>query len=166
MSWSKIIAVTTVFLFILGMAIIDSAMAGEKMKWHGASWGTNWQQIEVGDEEGHVLAIAERKSIHINENTGERSTSDVKNHLDINLKTGQGNVKGYGVSTFPNGDKIVRTHEGKPVGKGHWRGTWKYIKGTGKYEGIKGSGTWDSYSMGRGQPSYLEVEGDVEMPAQ
>jgi hypothetical protein len=106
------------------------------MKWHGASYTTNWQQIEVGDEEGHFLGVGESKQIYFNEKTGEKSISASKNLFDINLKTGQGNVTGYGVSTFPNGDKIVRTHEGKPVGKGHWRGTRTYIKGTGKYEGI------------------------------
>ena len=54
--------------------------------------------------------------------------------------------------------------EGKPVGKGHWKGIWRVLKGTGTREGEKGGGTWDSYSMGRGQPSYIEVAGEVELP--
>jgi hypothetical protein len=33
MSWSKIIAVTTVVLFVCGMLMIDCAVAGEKMSW-------------------------------------------------------------------------------------------------------------------------------------
>jgi hypothetical protein len=57
-------------------------------------------------------------------------------------------------------------HEGKPVGKGHWKGTWSILKGTGKHKGGKGGGIWDSYSMGQGQPSYLEAEGEIEMPTQ
>jgi hypothetical protein len=75
-------------------------------------------------------------------------------------------LKGYGVETFPNGDKVIRMHEGKPVGKGHWKGTWRIVKGTGTREGVKAEGTWDSYSMGQGQPSYMEVEGEMEMPGQ
>jgi hypothetical protein len=85
--------------------------------------------------------------------------------MDINLKTGQGSLQGYGVGIDKDGDKSFRTHEGKPVGKGHWKGTWTIVKGTGKYEGTKGGGTWDSYSLTPKQ-SYVEVEGEMEMPGQ
>ena len=166
MSWSKIIKVTSVVLFICGMLTIDCAMAGEKMSWHGTTFNTDWKQIEVGDEEGHVLAVYSSKQLYVDNKTGEKSVSSGVNTMDINIKTGQGTVSGYGVSVDKDGDKIIRTIEGKPVGKAHWSGTWKYIRGTGKYEGIKGSGTWNSYSMGQGEPAYVEVEGEVEMPGQ
>jgi len=166
MSWSKIIAVTTLVLFVCGMLMIDCAVAGEKMSWHGTSFNTDWKQIEVGDEEGHVLVVYSSKQLYINDKTGEKSVSTVVNNMDINMKTGLGTVSGYGSSVDKDGDKIIRTHEGKPVGKDHWKGTFNYIKGTGKYEGIKGSGIWNSYSMGQGEPSYMEVEGDIEMPGQ
>ena len=166
MSRSKIAAMTFVVLFICGMLMIDCAVAGEKMSWHGTSFNTEWKQIEVGDEEGHVLAVYSSKALYVNDKTGEKTVSSAVNTMDINMKTGQGTVSGYGVDADKDGDKLVRTHEGKPVGKAHWSGTWKYIRGTGKYEGIKGSGTWNSYSMGQGQPSYLEVEAEVEMPGQ
>jgi len=35
-------------------------------------------------------------------------------------------LSGYGWTADKDGDKIIRTHEGKPVGKGHWKGTFKY----------------------------------------
>ena len=166
MSWSKMLTMTTVVVFVFGLAMIDCAVAGEKIKAHGVSFVTNWNQIEVGDEEGHVIAIAEQKALYIDDITGEKTVDTSKNLMDINLKTGQGTLKGYGVETFPNGDKVFRVHEGKPVGKGHWKGTWSILKGTGKHEGVKGGGTWESYSMGQGQPSYIEVEGEMEMPGQ
>ena len=165
MSWSKIFAVTAVVMFVFGIATIDCAVAGEKMKWHGATYTVKWEQIEVGDEEGHVVAIYESKSIYINEITGEKTAGTSVNMMDINLKTGQGSVQGYGVSIDKDGDKSFRTQEGKPVGKGHWKGTWTIVKGTGKYEGTKGGGTWDSYSLTPKQ-SYVEVEGEMEMPGQ
>ena len=55
---------------------------------------------------------------------------------------------------------------GKPVGKDHWKGTYTYTRGTGKFKGIKGSGTWESFSMGQGYPSVLEIVGEQEMPKQ
>ena len=39
---------------------------------------------------------------------------------------------------------MIRAYEGKPVAKGKSKGDWNYVKGTGKYEGIKGGGTWSS----------------------
>ena len=48
---SKIISVTTVFLFVFGIVMIDCAVAGETMRWHGTGFRTDWKQIEVGDEE-------------------------------------------------------------------------------------------------------------------
>ena len=166
MSWSKKIAVTSAVLFICGMLMIDCAAAGEKMSWHGTSFNTDWKQIEVGDEEGHVLAVYSAKQLYVNNKTGEKTVSSAVNTIDINMKTGQGTVSGYGWSVDKDGDRIIRTIEGKPAGKALWSGTFKYIRGTGKYEGIKGIGTWDSYSMGQGEPAYVEVEGEVEMPGQ
>jgi hypothetical protein len=165
MSWSKIISATAVIIFVFGISMIDCVVAGEKqkIKSHGASVTGKWEQIEVGDEEGHVLVVYDSKQIYFNEITGERSAGPSVNTMDINLKTGQGFVRGYGSTTDKDGDKIFRTHEGKPVGKGHWKGTFIWVKGTGKYEGVKGSGTWDSYSLAPGQ-SYVEVEGEMEMP--
>jgi hypothetical protein len=161
----KIFSVISVLLFVFGIAMIDSAMAGEKFTAHGVSFVTDSKQVEVGDEEGHMLLIIEQKALYINDKTAQRRVGTSKNLIDINIKTGQGTLKGYGVETLPNGDKLFRVHEGKPVGKGHWKGTWRILKGTGKHEGVKGGGTWDSYSMGRGQPSYIEVTGEEEMPA-
>jgi hypothetical protein len=165
MSRSKLLTVLTVVLFIFGIAAIDCAVAGEKIKWHGTGITTKFEKIEVGDEEGHIIAIAEAKQVFINETTGEKTVSTSKNIMDINPKAGQVTVQGYGVSTWPNGDKLIRAHKGKMVGKGHMKGTYSYIKGAGNYEGVKGGGTWDSYSLAP-QVSYYEVEGEMELPGQ
>ena len=74
-----------------------------------------------------------------------------------------GELKGYGVNTYPNGDKSFRTVEGKPVGKGHWNGTWKITGGTGKFKGATGGGTWDSKELEQGT-NYTEAEGEIEYP--
>ena len=100
MSWSKIISATAIITFIFGIATIDCAVAGEKMKWHGTGVASNWQQIEVGDEKGHVLAMFETKQIFINETTGEKIVSVSKNTMDLNPKSGKITVKGYGVSSL------------------------------------------------------------------
>ena len=167
MSCSKIFAVTAVVMFVFGIATIDCAVAGEKvkMKAHGVGYNVKWEKIDVGDEAGHMIGIYENKGIAFNEITGERTVGRGLGMMDINPKTKLVTTRGYGVSTDKDGDKTVRKVEGKAVGKGHSEGVWTYVKGTGKYEGIKGGGTFSSYSLGQGQ-SYWEAEGEVEMPTQ
>jgi hypothetical protein len=46
--------------------------------------------------------------------------------------------------------------------KGHWKGTWSLVKGTGEHGGIKGGETWDRYSLGPKGP-FLEIEGELEI---
>jgi len=165
MSWSKIISANLLIFFIFGIATVDNAIAGEKVKqkWHGISYSTKFEQIDVGDEEGHIIAIYENKSIYVNEATGERAVDRGSGILDINMKTGIGSVRGYGELTYENGDKMYRYSEGKPVAKGISKGVWKITKCTGTLEGTKGGGTWTSYNMAPKQ-SFVEVEGEMETP--
>ena len=158
---------TTAVIFVFGMAIIADEAAAEKTKWHGTSLTIETKQIEVGDEEGHVMIITKSKQLYFNDaKHDDRRVGIAVNTMDINPKMKQMSLRGCGWNVDSDGDKIMRTHEGKPVGKGHWKGTWTYVKGTGKYDGIKGSGTWESFSIVQDQPSYLEILGDVEYPKQ
>jgi hypothetical protein len=99
MSLFKIIALTTAVIFVFGIAMIDCAVAGEKMKWHGTAFTTESKHIEVGDEEGHVLLIFKAKQLYVNENTGEKIVSDVANMMDINPKKKQFSL--WAVANFP-----------------------------------------------------------------
>ena len=65
---------------------------------------------------------------------GLKSTGVSKGILDMNFKTGKGTIKGYTVRTFSNGDKTVSSYKGQPVGKGHSKGKYTIISGTGSWE--------------------------------
>ena len=166
MSWIKKIPLISLIVLAFSLLMLDCTLAGEKIKLHGSSFITEWQQMEVGDTEGHVMAVYKSKQIYLNEMTNEKFTSSEVSTMDVNFKTGQGSLQGYGVSEFANGDITTRTFEGKSVGQGHWKGTWSFVRGTGKYDGVKGGGTWDVYSMGQGKPEYVEVEGEMELPSE
>ncbi len=157
-------------IFILTIAVVlifamsTFAMAGEKYKSYSTSVTTKYEMMKVGDVEGHVIMISENKQVFFNETNGEKYFGTAHNIMDGNIETGAGWwLKGYGVNTYPNGDKSFRSVEGKPVGKGHWKGTWKLTGGTGKYKGATGGGTWDSKTLGEGV-SYNEAEGELEFP--
>ena len=146
-----------------GIASTGLAGAGEKIKMYGSSVVTNWQQLDVGDEEGHIIAIFETKQLYFDQKNGEKFTRIAQNTSDINFKTGKGTMKSYGVLTGPDGDQRFNVSEGMLVGKGHWKGTATTVGGTGKYEGVKGTGTFEAYSMAKGI-TYVETEGELEFP--
>ena len=154
-----ILTIAVVFIF----SISTFAMAGEKIKSHGTTVTTKYEMMKVGDVEGHVIMISESKQVFFNDISGEKYFGTAHNIIDGNMKTGVAWLKGYGVNTYPNGDKSFRSVEGKPVGKGHWKGTWKLTGGTGKFKGATGGGTWESKTLEQGV-TYNEVEGEVEYP--
>ena len=161
MSWSRFCSFATAVTILIGIATINPVVAGEtvKLKATCTSVNTKWHQVEVGDVEGHVVAVFENKQVWVSEITGERSTAISRGTMDFNTKTGQGTAHGYNVMTYANGDKRFGSYEGKIIGKGRWKGTFTDIDGTGKYKGCKGGGTWESESLGRGI-SHIVAEGE------
>jgi hypothetical protein len=117
---SKLFSAFIVLFFFFGLAPLSSAVAGEKEKWIGTGVTTKFEQIQVGDEEGHVLALMQNKQVFINQKTGEKMASTSTNLIDMNPKAGLLTVSGYGVTTDPNGDKLIRAHEGK-ARNGNWQ---------------------------------------------
>ena len=165
MSTSKLLRISIAVLFVFGVVIFATPVAAEKWKWHGTSFSTEVQRMDVGDEEGHVLLLSKTQQLYVNESTGERWVGPSVSTMDINPKAKKMTLQGYGVIVNEDGDKLTRTHEGKMVGKNQWAGTYTYTSGTGKFEGIKGGGTFTMYTMGQGKPAYIEAEADVEIPA-
>lgn len=162
----KLFIVTAVIVLVFGFTTLDIAAAGEKqeMKAHGANYMTEMNQIEVGDEEGHILIIYEQKAIYFDEITGARVADRGVGFMDINPnKPEEIFNQGYGVYTDKDGDKLIRTYKGRPIAEGQWKGVWTIKSGTGKYDGAKGGGTWTSVLLAPKQ-SYVEVVGEVETP--
>jgi hypothetical protein len=160
---SKLLSAIMVVVVFFVMAVIDYANAGEKTKVSATSIRTKWHSIEVGDEGGHTIAVYENKQVYTDGINGEKSTGINSGILDMNFKTGKGTVKGYVVRTYPNGDKIFSSYEGEPAGKGHSKGIYTIISGTGSLEGIKGSGTWESRQLAPGI-SHIDFEGERLVP--
>lgn len=152
-----------VFLFVFGIVTIDCARAGERVKGNAASVRTKWHPIEVGDEEGHIIAVYESTNVYFSAKSDGIPTGLSTGMVDMNVKTGKGTLNGYVVTTYPNGDKLYTKTEGQLIGNGQAEGTYNYLSGTGHLEGIKGSGVWKSKSLAPGI-SLLEIEGEREIP--
>jgi hypothetical protein len=168
MSRYKIMALVVIFTFVIGLTLLGDALA-EKVKARNVMHGVKWEQVNVGDEDGHVIAVAEAKGITTNLE-GKWFADGFAYHdtslYDINLKTGLGSGQGYGDLTDKDGDKYYWTWEGKllkggKLGTGYWTGTWTIVRGIGKFEGIRGKGPFQGYIVGG--DNMADWEGDVEL---
>jgi hypothetical protein len=165
MSRSRIIALTAVIAFIFGMIAIDNVLAGEKYKGRTVKYCTKWEQLDVGDIEGHFIGVYEDGAI-LNNMEGkpffdgwvERECGIV----DVDPKTGAGVVQCYGEVTEQKGDKIFWSGEGE-LKEGLWEVDWTLIKGTGGFEGIQGKGHFTAHTPTPTQ-WYSDWEMEVELP--
>ncbi len=166
MSKSKILGITVLIAFAMSIVLVEYAAAGEKVKTRNSIYRVNWQQIEVGDQEGHVYAIYESKGI-LTVKEGDPSLDGLPTRevgfLDINLKSGAGYGHGFSVTSDKDGDKIFSTWQGKQEKGGLWKGTATPTRGTGKWQGIQGKWTWVTRQVAPGQ-SYNESEGEIQLP--
>jgi len=65
-----------------------------------------------------------------------------------------------------NGDSTIVRYEGtaqmKKDGSGTMKGTWKYVRGTGKFRGISGSGTYKGEAAADGT-GWADVSGHYSL---
>ena len=66
MSKSKIVGMMALIIFAMGILLVGDAVAGEKFKCRTVAFTTKYQQIDVGDEDGHLVAVWEGKGIQNN----------------------------------------------------------------------------------------------------
>lgn len=147
---SRLLLIILTLIIALGVTT-TSAQDKVKVKFTKYMVMTKYEAKEVPDTEGHILMQYEGKDI----------SSDGKL---ICYKIGQadyikgaGPVKGYNECVNREGDTIFDKFEGmsitkkSPEGKDiiTFKGTYTYIKGTGKYEGIQGGGTFHGMMIGK-----------------
>ena len=170
MSKSKIIALTALMTFALCMTTVGNAVAAQKFKLTTVYYAVKWEQINVPGEEGHLVAAAEAKGISRNmegKTFGDGWIDWYVTIIDINVKTGLGSGVGYGEWADREGDKIYYKFEGKRLRGEYWASYWEgevtIVKGTGKYQGIKGKATTSAYPIAPMQ-WYSDTEWEVELP--
>jgi len=155
-------------LITLAFAVtqVGDALAGEKVKGRGVAYMTNWQSAKVPDREGHVMGFWEGKgvqTIFAGPRFVDGAAYNEVGVVDLNTKTGERKgMHGYNDIICQDGDKIYSQWEFTHASEGILHGTWEYYMGTGRYEGIKGKGTYASRVIG--DRWYAEWEGEVELP--
>ncbi len=65
MSRSKGLAFIALITLAFAVTLEGDALAGEKIKNRIVGYTVKWEQVEVGDQEGHVVAVMEAKGITV-----------------------------------------------------------------------------------------------------
>ena len=136
----------SVFAFLAVVSMATAVNAQTKISGKNVCGPQEGQQaLEVGDNEGHVFSISQSKCVWgpgfmIN---GVKATAGVSTAFD-DISGGKSKTSGYYVDTMDNGDKAHYRWWGKAMLKGEAVDTAEIeceLKGgTGKIEGVKGSG--------------------------
>ncbi|HME45129.1 MAG TPA: hypothetical protein VKF36_18695 [Syntrophorhabdales bacterium] len=133
---------------LLGIVVISAwvlgsgAQAGaETMNYKFYMWMIKADRVPIDDVEGHILALAQRGGFYVFEN-GEIATTKRVSMND--LVNESGSSMSYETIKFVDGSTIVLKGQGSAKGTatgalGSTETTSEIIKGTGRFEGIKGT---------------------------
>ena len=125
-------------IWILGSAI---QVGAEMLKGRNVLTTTKYEEIAVSDESGHVLAILISEGLAFFEN-GE--IAKMRNHRILDTTPGKDSQSiSYNIFTFEDGSTVVTRTQRLMVpdksGNFSAKVTGGLIKGTGRFEGIKGT---------------------------
>ena len=133
-------------LFIAALLLMPATQArakSEKVEGKSITQVTKIHVIKVGDVEGHIIAISQRRGLHFSD---EGEIGSYVNWVTSDSIKGKGTHVGYNRITYEDGSTTVsktqgtseRQEDGSSIGKG----TFSYIRGSGRFEGIKGDGSF------------------------
>jgi hypothetical protein len=122
-------------------------------------------QIDVPDRPGHSLIIAHRKCtwteplVILGAKTKEGVWDTFTERMEGSLRP-----HSYEVDTLDDGEKITMQTMGQvdaDKGPTKTKGRWSFMRGTGKFKGIKGGGTYEG-ELGADDVLTLELAGVYE----
>ena len=163
MSKSKMVGIITLVVFVLGIALVGTAVAGEKFKWRIGWYRVKGESVKVPSEEGRIMVVFEDKgmlTVLQGNPLMDRMAGFHVGSVDVNSKMGKGFGHGEAEFTDRDGDKMYWAWEGK-VEKGIWSGPANMLRGTGKFAGKKGKATFAPVTIAPNQLS-ADWEGEIE----
>lgn len=118
--------------------------------------------IEVPDRPGHALRLAKRKCTWTEPMVvlGAKSVDGVAIEFPEQME-GTLHTHGFEVDTFDNGEKLTMQSMGHVQGEkgpAESKGRWSLMRGTGKFKGIKGGGSYEG-KLAADDVLTLEFEG-------
>jgi hypothetical protein len=125
--------------------------------------------VEVGDVPNHVVGLVEFKGLTFFAD-GEIATHT--NPATFDLTNGSGPHQGYVVHHFDDGSTSIERYRGEARLSADGKrtlveGTFECVGGTGRFEGLKGKGTYRGERLGAlrtGDYVYVDSSGSCTVP--
>jgi hypothetical protein len=136
----KTIAVFTVVLILsFSVEFLMAQAEAETLKYKVTAYVTKLEMLPVPGVENHFIGEMERRGVAIFEN-GETATYHMVCTWESIGGKG-GSYRGYSALSFVDGSTSMIKFDGTQTAEKLWSGEGKgeYIKGTGRFEGIKGN---------------------------
>lgn len=155
----KSLTIVFVLSVAFGLVIVAQAWA-EDVNFTVTSYITKAESIPVPDAKGHMLLLGERRGVAV---FADKSVAAYHTRFICDLNKMHGPCDGYTDLTYSDGSKTIINYQltaGIPAGKKFptVKGKGDYIKGTGRFEGIKGSISFNGYYI---TPYGKETKGDM-----
>jgi hypothetical protein len=147
-------------VMLVAFGLVGTQAKAETVKFTVTNYITKIEAIPVPDVEGHVLILAERRGVAVFE---DGSAAAYLARMTADLTKYNGPAQGYAELTYPDGSKNMTKWQLTleiPAGKklATFKGKGDYIKGTGRFEGIKGTISFNGYYV---TPYGKETKGDI-----
>ena len=141
----RIIGILLIAAFLL-LPATQARAKTEKVEGRSVTQITRIHVIKVGDVDGHIIGVFERRGLgFVNDEVAKYLNRGI-----IDLTNGKGTAEGYVTYTYEDGSSTVSKYQGtvEPLeGKrSAGKGTYSYIGGSGRFEGIEGGGSWTTKS--------------------
>ena len=141
------------------------------MKCRETGYAAKLNVIEVDDVPGHIIGVGEFPGVWSCDD-GSVATASTKDMFDY--VKGSGKIHGYSTATFEDGSILCITYQGTaaPEANGktsRWEARCEFIKGTGRFEGIQGSGSFTGKRLastpGAGAPYCIDYHLTCTLPS-
>jgi len=134
-------------ILVISAWVLGSAVPAqtEEVKWRLISMRTKVDTNKVDDQEGHLVGTLERKGLMLHDN-GE--VANELNKVIFDYSKDVRKFQGYCLQTFKDGSTIMMKHQGKNDAGKYIDTSFELIKGTGRFEGINGKGTFTGQDYG------------------
>jgi hypothetical protein len=164
--WGLLLAMLLSVSFIL----LPGVSAAEEIAYRAVYHVQKVETVEVGDVPGHVVGFSVTPGlIFMTKGPAKGEIGTRKAITSIDIMNGKGSFTGYYTYTFPDGstmyDKASGTFTSVDGGKkSALEGTVEFTRGTGKFAGMKGKGTFKGERVGppeAGGDGYVDITGTI-----
>jgi len=160
-----ICALVGILVIVASLLVPVTLAAAETMKWRHVFFMDKYEEIQPGDVEGHVIGMWQDHGLAMLED-GEFASLRGQGIYDSLTIEG---FRGYDSLTFEDGSTVwfkikITDTPAEQEGVLLLAGTIEFTKGTGRFEGIKGSGSVTGKSFLAWGVAYSDVTASYTLP--